>query len=281
MSDKKITIVTGAQTCAPNRGACEDHVLVARARTGDAGAFGELYERHRSKTHIIAYRILHDFHEAEDAVQRAFQRAFGNLSRFREDSAFSTWVTRIAINESLMMLRHKRRNTRLPENDEGGGARTSVDLSDERPSPEQVFAQTELRSSVIHAVSKLRRSLRVVVVLREIHGLTNAETARRLGLTVAAVKARAFHARRHLRKHFERTLREGAMRASRRGARMRSKQKRVTNLRGETQFVTAVNFVPRATAVSIRKYRQYLRPIASPPDFGLNPNAEPILSHPF
>lgn len=208
MSDKKIAIVTGAQSCVPARGAREEQGLVAKAKAGDAEAFGELYERHRCKTHSIAYRILRDYHEAEDAVQRAFQCAFVNLSRFREDSAFSTWVTRIAINEALMMLRHKRTNTRLPEN-EGGGAHSSVDLPDKRPSPEQVFAQTELSSSVIHAVSKLRRSLRVVVVLREIHGLTNAETARHLGLTVAAVKARTFHARRHLRKHFERTPRKG------------------------------------------------------------------------
>lgn len=206
MSENKTAIVT-AQTSALNRGADEDHLLVAEAKAGDAGAFGELYERHRSKTYRIAYRILRNYHDAEDAVQRSFQRAFVNLSRFREDSAFSTWVTRIAINEALMMLRQRRPNITLPENDiDGSGAHSSVDLFDDRPTPEQSLAQTELRSSVIHAVSKLRLSLRVVTLLREIHGLTSAETAQCLGLTVAAVKARTFHARRHLRKHFERTF---------------------------------------------------------------------------
>ena len=108
----------------------------------------------------------------------------------------------------MMMLRQRRPDTQLPNNDDSG-EHSSVDPSDDRPTPEQVLAQLELRSSVIHAVSKLRRSLRVVVLLRELNGLTTAETARRLGLSVAAVKARTFHARRHLRKHFEGTFREG------------------------------------------------------------------------
>ena len=91
MLGKRIAIVTGAQH--------EDRVLVARAKTGDGDAFGELYERYRSRTCRIAKRILRNGHDAEDAVQRCFQRAFVNLSRFREDSSFSTWVTRIVINE--------------------------------------------------------------------------------------------------------------------------------------------------------------------------------------
>ena len=186
------------------RASDEDRLLVSKAKLGDAHAFGELYERHRSKTCSIAFRILRNEHDAEDAVQRSFQRAFVNLSRFREDSAFSTWVTRITINEALMMLRQRRPSATLPEHDnDAAGTHSPVDLSDDRPTPEQELAQTELRSSVTHAISKLRHSLRVVVLLREIHGLTSAETARRLGLTVSAVKARTFHARRHLRKYFK------------------------------------------------------------------------------
>lgn len=200
MSGKKTAIVTGAQH--------EDRVLVAKAKAGDAGAFGELYEQYRSRTCRIAKRILRNDQDAEDAVQRCFQRAFVNLSRFRGDSSFSTWVTRIVINESLMMLRQRRPDTQLPKNDDAG-EHCSVDLSDHRPTPEQVLAELELRIRVIHAVSKLRHSLRVVVLLRELYGLTTAETARRLGLSIAAVKARTFHARRHLRKHFGGTFRGG------------------------------------------------------------------------
>ena len=201
MSVQKITIATGAQH--------EARVLVSKAKRGDASAFGELYERYRLRTHRIAKRILRNDHDAEDAVQRCFQRAFVNLSRFREDSGFSTWVTRIVINEALMMLRQRRHYTQLPNNENDGTSEPLLDISDHRPTPEQALAQLELRNSVIHAVSKLPRRLRVVVLFRELHGLSTAETARLLGLSVAAVKARIFHARRHLRKHCVGPFRQG------------------------------------------------------------------------
>jgi RNA polymerase sigma-70 factor, ECF subfamily len=190
--------------CIAKAGVGGDRFLVAEAKSGNGNAFGALYERHRSKIYRIAFRILRNQQDAEDTVQRCFQRAFINLARFREDSAFSTWVTRIGINEALMLLRQRRPSTVFLENDTDGiGANCPLKVRDERPTPEQALAQTELRSVVIHAVSKLRHNLRAVVLLREVHGLTSAETARCLGLTVAAVKARMFHARRRLRHHLE------------------------------------------------------------------------------
>jgi RNA polymerase sigma-70 factor (ECF subfamily) len=78
-----------------------------------------------------------------------------------------------------------------------------LDPADKGPTPEQALAETERRAAVLQAISYLRESLRTVVLLRELQGLTSAETARRLGLTVTAVKARTFRARRHLRKYLE------------------------------------------------------------------------------
>ncbi len=170
----------------------DDRLLVAEAKSGCSNAFGELYERHRLRVCRTAFRILRNQEDAEDAAQRAFQRAFANLARFREDSAFSTWVTRIAINEALMLLRQRRPNTPLFEGN--GGA-------DEAHS---AFALTDKgRATVTKAISHLREKLRTVVHLRELQELTSTETARRLGLTVGTVKARVFHARRHLRRHLE------------------------------------------------------------------------------
>jgi hypothetical protein len=88
-----------------------DASLVAEAKSGSSLAFGHLYERHRTRTYRAAFRVLRNQEDAEDAVQRCFQRVLTNLSRFREESAFSTWVTRIAINEALMLLRQRRTNT--------------------------------------------------------------------------------------------------------------------------------------------------------------------------
>ena len=86
----------------------DDHLLIAVTKAGDPNAFGALYERHRLKIYHTALRILRNEQDAEDAAQRSFQRAFTNLSGLREDSTFSTWLTRTAINEALMMLRQRR-----------------------------------------------------------------------------------------------------------------------------------------------------------------------------
>lgn len=196
----------------PTQGArTDERLLVEQARSGRSSAFGDLYERHRFMIYHTAFRILRNRQDAEDAVQRSFQRAFVNLDRFREDSAFSTWVTRIAINEALMILRQRRAHSSLPENNiDDPEVLYGLDLVDKGPSPEQALAENELRAAVTHSISNLRESLRKVVLLREFQGLTISETARRLGLTVSAVKARAFHARRHLRRYLEQKYRQRA-----------------------------------------------------------------------
>src|SRR5260370_13053582 len=95
---------------------CDEAWLVAKGKSGHEDAFGELYKRHQLRTYRTALRILRNQQDAEDAVQRAFQRALVNLERFREDSTFSTWLTRIAINEALMLLRKRRTREPLLEN---------------------------------------------------------------------------------------------------------------------------------------------------------------------
>ena len=186
----------------------DEHALVAQAKSGSSSAFGQLYERHRLRVYNTTYRVLRQRQDAEDAVQRSFQRAFINLGRFREDSTFSTWLTRIAINEALMLLRQRRASRAFSEiGSDASETPLVMELADEAPSPEQALAATELRNALLGAIAKLRKNLRAVVLLREFRGLTSEETARRLGLTVAAVKARIFHARRHLRRHLERQLR--------------------------------------------------------------------------
>ena len=187
--------------------AINERRLVAEARSGCSSAFGELCERHGPGIYQTAIRILRNQQDAEDAVQRSFQHAFTNLRRFRGDSTFSTWLTRIGINEALMLLRQRRKNTLPLEGGSDGDYKSSaLHLADKGPTPEEALALKELHGSVMEAISHLRKSLRTVVLLRELWGLTSAETAQRLGLSVGAVKARAFHARRHLRQHLERKL---------------------------------------------------------------------------
>jgi RNA polymerase sigma-70 factor (ECF subfamily) len=185
--------------------ASDEGLLLAAARSGHFGAFEELYKRHQSVVYRTALRMLGNEHDAEDAVQRSFLQAFKSLVRFRGDSKFGTWITRIAINEALMLLRQRRSARALPEVSRAGTDSTPVlNMPDDGPTPEETLAQTELRIAMIQAISSLRSKLRIVVLLRELHGLTTAETARCLGLTVSSVKARNHHAKRHLRQRFER-----------------------------------------------------------------------------
>ena len=211
MNFQEVKTIRGRREGTPHKAtetaSNDERLLVAQAKAGQASAFGELYERHRLKIYRTAYRILRNQEDAEDSAQLSFQRAFTNLSRFREDSAFATWVTRIAINEALMLLRQRRANPLLSGDKRCGDEEClSFELRDNGPGPEEMLAKNELRATVAQAISHLRKSLRTVVFLRELHGLTSAETARRLGLSVAAVKARVFHARRHLRRHLERKM---------------------------------------------------------------------------
>ena len=188
-----------------NEDTCDERWLVAKAKSGHGDAFGELYKRHQLRAYRTALRILRNHHDAEDAVQRAFQRALVNLERFREDSTFSTWLTRIAINEALMLLRQRRTREPLLENrvnsDQGYG---ELDVADGGPTPEEVLCETERRAALLQAVGQLRENLRIIVLHRDLKGLTSQETAKFLGLTVTTVKARTFRARMFLRKHLER-----------------------------------------------------------------------------
>ncbi len=182
----------------------DEHLLVTQAQMGHASAFGELYERHHLTIYRSVLRILQNSHDAEDALQQSFQHAFTNLARFRGDSTFATWVTRIAINEALTILRRRRLITVPIEcENEDGNTTAPIDPADDRPTPEQALFESESRAVLTHAISQLQKSLRTVALLRVMHGLSNAETARRLGLTVTAVKTRNFRARCCLRKCLE------------------------------------------------------------------------------
>ena len=204
--------VTGNLPSTPlNEDVSDERALVAKAKSGHDDAFGELYNRHQRKAFSTAFRILRNEQDAEDAVQRAFQRALVNLARFREDSTFATWLTRIVINDSLMLLRQRRTREPLHENnlDDSQGD-PAAEIADGRPTPLEILCESERRATVHQAIAQLRESLRVFVLHTELQGLTSRETARRLGLTVSAVKARTFHARRFLKRHLERNFKRAS-----------------------------------------------------------------------
>jgi RNA polymerase sigma-70 factor (ECF subfamily) len=188
-----------------------DDVLLHAARGGDQQAFGILVERYQPKIYAVALRYARVREDAEDIVQQTFKSAFVHLHRFEGKSSFCTWLTRIAINEALMLLRRvrARRETPIDNANETETAPSAFDIRDSSPDPEAGYLQRERIDLLSAAIEKLPPPLRAAIKLREVGELSTQETARRMALSVAAVKARVFHGRRKLRKrltNFEITL---------------------------------------------------------------------------
>ena len=179
----------------------EEHKLVAAAKNGDSIAFEILCRQSANMAFNIARRIMRTTEDAEDAVQEAFQRAFVHLNNFKGDSRFSTWLTRIVTNAALMRLRKNssRRELSLEETFEFQPRSLPLDAHDQSLNPEQLCNQAERRWLLYRAVAELSPRMRRVVELRELDERSTRETARIMGTSVGAVKARVFHARRKLR----------------------------------------------------------------------------------
>ena len=179
----------------------ENAALVAGAKTGDARAFELLVERHERKIFSMAQSITRNREDAEDVVQQSFQKTFIHLKKFQGESLFSTWLTRIAINEALMLLRRKRGSREVPiaESTTEGETVLLLDIPDSGPNPEDSCLQREQKRILSAAVSELTPGMRKAIELRELGELSTRETARVMGLSVGAVKARVFHGRRKLR----------------------------------------------------------------------------------
>jgi RNA polymerase sigma-70 factor (ECF subfamily) len=178
-----------------------ERTLLVAARTGDEQAFETLFKRYQRKTFAVVLRYTRVMEDAEDIVQQSFYKAFAHLSQFQGESSFSTWLTRIAINESLMFLRRRGavRDVSIDDISDAKGNAASLEIPDSNADPETRCSQREEVRILSKAVRNLRPRLRTTIVLRELRELSTSETACCMGLSVAAVKARIFHGKRKLR----------------------------------------------------------------------------------
>lgn len=190
-----------AESMAVPDPATEDGELVAAAKRGDGRAFEVLVGRHQSRIQAIASRFTHVPEDAEDIAQQSFQKAFIHLHQFEGNSAFSTWLTRITINEALMWLRRKRAAREVPieESAPDNGDTFVQDFADPGPSPEDSYSQREWKQILSRAINHLTPAIRTAVELRDLGELSTDETAGIMKLSTGAVKARLFHGRRKLR----------------------------------------------------------------------------------
>ena len=188
----------------------DEHLLVAAAKAGDTSAFEELVERYERKIFRLTMNITRNREDAEDAMQDAFMKSYTHLKDFDGNSRFYTWLVRIAANEALMRLRKRRPNqVSLDEPVLGQDDLMPLEIEDWGPSPEQRFAQTEMREILNGVIDELDPDYRVTFALRDVENLSTEETAKALGISTAAVKSRLLRARLKLRQKLDRYFRQG------------------------------------------------------------------------
>ncbi|MGH9459683.1 MAG: sigma-70 family RNA polymerase sigma factor, partial [Vicinamibacteria bacterium] len=187
----------------------EDTELVARSQAGDVAAFEELVLRHVGRIYRTVVRIV-GMDDAEDEVQNAFLKAFEHIKDFRGASRFSTWLTRIAVNEALTRYRKGIKEETLEE-DQLANSKESFrprHLHRWMEDPELAYSRQETRELVDRALMTLPTKYRLPVLLRDVEELSGAEAASVLGLPLATMKTQLLRGRMMLREalapHFSR-----------------------------------------------------------------------------
>ncbi|HKD50332.1 MAG TPA: sigma-70 family RNA polymerase sigma factor [Candidatus Acidoferrum sp.] len=183
--------------------------LIRAGQRGDHQAVETLFRRYQRPLFQTALRVLGNTEDAEDALQDGLLSAYRNLKRFEGRSQFSTWLTRIVINAALMRRRSAKARPAVsldepPREDE---LPATERFADDGLTPEQVFANTEIREMLSENLDQLSPLLRTAFVLREVQGYSTGEAAKKLGVTENTLKARLWRARHQLAERLGRRLR--------------------------------------------------------------------------
>jgi RNA polymerase sigma-70 factor, ECF subfamily len=177
--------------------ALSDLSLVRCAQSGDAQAFGRLVLKYRSKIVELALRYTRNPADAEDAAQETFIKAYRALRHFRCDSAFYTWLYRIASNCARNILKARRRDllsNAIDFSDFRNAARHPMRLR-ELATPEELALTADIRGMVNSALGGLSEEHRIAITLREIDGLSYQQIASAMSIPVGTVRSRVFRAR--------------------------------------------------------------------------------------
>ena len=173
-----------------------DEILVERVKRGDKKAYDALVLKYQGRILNLVSRFVHDPSDASDVAQEAFIKAYRALPKFRGDSAFYTWIYRIAVNTAKNFLAAGARRPFDTASD--FNEMEQIDLSDtlkEQTTPERLLLTHELQETIIRAIEELPADLRSAITLREIDGLSYEEIATVMACPVGTVRSRIFRAR--------------------------------------------------------------------------------------
>lgn len=177
-----------------------DQELLHAARAGSEAAFAELRSMYAHRLYKRILSITRNHEDAEDALQNTFFKAYLALPAFQGRCRVSSWLTKIAINSALMILRRHRARPEMPFEEQSGFDEnsSSFDVRDRDLTPEQICDQHQRCDAMLNAVEKLEPKSRTIVRIRMVHGNSMQEIAQSLGVTSASVKARLHRARKRL-----------------------------------------------------------------------------------
>jgi RNA polymerase sigma-70 factor, ECF subfamily len=188
-----------------------ERTLIRRLRDRDERAFRELLDLHRDRVFNITYRMLGNRAEAEDVAQEVFITVFKTIDSFREQSKFSTWLFRVAVNHcknriKYLARRHERDRDELDETQHGGASTNGAIGTQPRTAPDRALEGAQMEKLLEVAIASLDEEQRVVVILRDVEDLSIEEICEITGLPDGTVKSRLHRARLVLRKKLTREL---------------------------------------------------------------------------
>jgi len=179
--------------------AADDQSLVRSVVAGEPAAFELLMRRYNRRLYRLARAVLRSDEEAEDALQEAYLSAFRSIAQFRQESALSTWLSRLVLNESLGRLRRSARRQNVIPIVSSNTAIEMNAMADDAEGPDQVLGRAQMRALLERKLDALPESFRVVFVLRSAEDLSVEETAQCLSIPAGTVRSRYSRAKALLR----------------------------------------------------------------------------------
>jgi RNA polymerase sigma-70 factor (ECF subfamily) len=180
-----------------NANKSNDLSLISRFKTGDISAFEEILLRHQDKIYNLCRRMLGNSHDAEDATQDVFLKAYQNINKFKPEASLYTWLFRIAVNTCIDYKREPFFESLFKSSKEGDVF--VVDSPTGSPSPDRLYESKQISDAIQLTLSRLPVKLRAVIVLKEIEGLSYEEIAEVLDVSIGTVKSRISRARDDLK----------------------------------------------------------------------------------